>query len=147
MTPAASPHLIHLSTVLAAALVLSGCSGSGEDVRVTLCKDMVTVKLAVADAVNSTQATAETRGKEYAAVKLSWSGPGGQGTASCYYNYDAVDDTALALADPLSPFSTSPSKMLLNGSALSRPDLAETVKQAMLKQGRSLINAATNALK
>jgi len=35
--------------------------------------------------------------------------------------------------------------MLLNGSALSRQDLAETVKQAMLKQGRSLIDAAKNA--
>lgn len=93
------------------------------------------------------EATTETRGKEYAAVNLSWSGPGGQGTASCYYNYDAIEDTALALADPLSPFSTSPSKMLFNGSALSRPDLAETVTQAMLKQGRSLIDAAKNALK
>ncbi len=147
MTPTATPHPNRVSTVLAATLLLSACSGSGEDVRVTLCKDMVAVKLAVADPVNWTQATAETRGKEYAAVKLSWSGPGGQGTASCYYNYDAVDDTALALADPLSPFSTSPSKMLFNGSALSRPDLAETVKQAMLKQGRSLIDAAKNALK
>ena len=147
MTPAATPRLIHVSTVLAATLALSACSGSGEDVRVTLCKDMVAVKLAGAGPVNWTEATTETRGKEYAAVKLSWSGPGGQGTASCYYNYDAVDDTALALADPLSPFSTSPSKMLLNGSTLSRQDLAETVKQAMLKQGRSLIDAAKNAWK
>jgi len=58
-----------------------------------------------------------------------------------------IEDTALALADPLSPFSTSPSKMLFNGNALSRPDLAETVTQAMLGRGRSLIDAAKNALK
>lgn len=146
MTPRTSAYLTHVPIVFAAALMLSACSGSGEDVRVTLCKDMVSVKLAGTEPLNWTEAATETRGKEYAAVKLSWSGPGGQGTASCYYDYDAVDDTALALADPLSPFSTSPSKMLLNGSTLSRPALAEAVRQAMVKQGRSLIDSAKKAL-
>jgi len=61
MTPTATPRPIRVSTVLAATLLLSACSGSGEDVRVTLCKDMVAVKLAVADPVNWTQATAGER--------------------------------------------------------------------------------------
>ena len=71
MTPTTTPRPVRVSTVLAAILLLIACSGSGEDVRVTLCKDMVAVKLAGTGTVNWNEATTETRGKEYAAAKLS----------------------------------------------------------------------------
>ena len=132
--------------MLAAALTLAGCSGSGEDVRVTLCKDLVAVQLGDSAARNWTQTATETRGYEYAAVKLRWSAPDGDGSATCYYDYNAVEDTAMALSDPLSSYAASPSKMVLNAKTLSKPALAEAVKQAMLKQGRSLVDGIKKSL-
>lgn len=137
-----------LATVTAAITVgtaLTACSGAGEDVRVTLCKDIVAVQLGPAQSLQWTEAATETRGYQHAAVRLRWSGAGGDGSAVCFYDYNAVEDTAMALSDPLSSYSASPSKMVLNGQTLSKPALAEAIKQAMLKQGRSLVEAAGKA--
>ena len=123
--------------VLTAALITAGCSGSGEDVRVTLCKDMVSTRLGP---VTWQDVRAEAKGREHAAVTLRFAAAGGDGSAVCYYKYDAVEDTALTLADPLSAFSTSPNRMILNGKTLSRSELAQAIKQAMLKQGRELLS-------
>jgi len=142
-TTPASPRALF---TLAAALTLAACSGSGEDVRVTLCKDLVAVQLGDSAARNWTQTATETRGYEYATVKLHWSGPDSDGSATCYYDYNAVEDTAMALSDPLSSYAASPSKMVLNAKTLSRPALAEAVKQAMLKQGRSLVDGVKKTL-
>lgn len=79
-------------------------------------------------------------------VRLRFADSAGEGSATCYFAYDAVEDTALALSDPLSSYSTSPSKMLLNGRALSQEELATAVKDAMLEQGRSLVDRARQAL-
>lgn len=141
--PIPTPRLL---AAVAAALILSACSGAGEDVRVTLCKDMVRVQNGGSGGLNWTQAAAETRGYDGAVVKLRWSGSDGDGTAVCTYSYNAVEHTAMALGDPLSSYSASPSKMVLNGQTLSKSALAETIKQAMLKQGRSLVNSVKNAV-
>ncbi|MGB5733881.1 MAG: hypothetical protein WBM40_05495 [Thiohalocapsa sp.] len=139
-----------LSTLLAGALTLvgalTGCSGSGEDVRVTLCKDLVAVQLGSSPGRNWTEASTETRGYQYARVKLRWSAADGDGSASCFYDYNAVEDTAMALSDPLSSYAASPSKMVLNGNTLSRPALAEAVKQAMLKQGKALVDKVKSGI-
>jgi len=131
---------------LTAALMLAGCSGSGEDVRVTLCKDLVAVQLGGSASPNWTETATETRGYEHAAVKLRWSAADGDGSATCYYDYNAVENTAMGLSEPLSSYAASPSKMVLNAKTLSKPALAEAVKQAMLKQGRSLVDGVKRGL-
>ncbi len=79
--------------------------------------------------------------------RSGWASAGGRdGEAFCYYRYDAVEDTALGLSDPLSSFATSPSKMVLNGQTLSKAELARTVKDAMLKQGREFVDGARKIL-
>jgi hypothetical protein len=127
---------------LFASLAILGCSGPGEDVRVTLCKDMVSTRLGPAQSPTWTDVRTETRGYEHAAVRLRFSTGAGDGEASCFYDYNAVEDTALALADPLSAYATSPSKMTLNGETLSKSQLADAVKKAMLKQGRDLLSGS-----
>jgi hypothetical protein len=131
---------------LAALLALGGCSNPREDVRVTLCKDMISTQLRAAEGLEWRAVETSTRGREYAVVQVHFSGPRGDGEASCYYDYDAVDDTALTLSDPLSAYSTSPSKMTLNGQTLSRPVLARAVKEAMLKQGKGLVDEVKRRL-
>ena len=128
--------------VFVVGLIAAGCSGSREDVRVTLCKDLVAVRLGTSQPLTWTGSEAQARGHEDAVVRLRYSGSNGDGDAVCYYAYNAVDDTAQMLSDPLSAYSTSPSKMILNGKTLSRQELAVAVKDAMLKQGKSLVDGA-----
>jgi hypothetical protein len=118
----------------------SSCSDSGEDVRVTLCKDLVLTRLGSSQQVTWTASEAQTRGYEHAAVRLRFSADGDDGEAVCYFDYDAVEDTALALSNPLDDYATATSRMTLNGEDLSRSELAGAVKDAMLTQGGGLLD-------
>lgn len=140
MKHASSFAPVRLAGLLGLGLWIAGCSNPQEDVRVTLCKDMVVSLLGASQNVTWQETSTQVRGRESAAIRVNYAGPGGNGQAICHYRYDAVDDTALALSDPLSAFSTSPSNMTLNGRTLSRPELAEAVKAAMLKQGGELVD-------
>ncbi|MCG6895525.1 MAG: hypothetical protein LJE60_00220, partial [Thiocapsa sp.] len=60
--------------------------------------------------------------------------------AVCHYRYNAVDDTALMLSDPLSAYATSPETMTIDGEPLPRPVLAKAVKAAMIQQGKAFID-------
>lgn len=131
---------VRFASLLGLGLWIAGCSNPQEDVRVTLCKDMVVSVLGASQSVTWQETSTQVRGRESAAIRVDYAAPGGNGQAICHYRYDAVDDTALALSDPLSAFSTSPSKMTLNGRTLTRPELAEAVKAAMLKQGGELVD-------
>jgi len=130
-----------IAASLATALT-AGCSNPGEDVRVTLCKDMTLVQLGAGANPNWTQATTETPGYEDAVVRLRWSNAGDDGQARCYYPYNAVEDTAQQIADPLTAYATSPSKMTINGRTLSGQALADVVAQAMQHQGKQLLDSA-----
>lgn len=140
-TYAKSPSA-HVLVALVAALGTAGCTDSREDVRLTLCKDLVITQIAPSSSVTWIDAKTETRGYEYAAARLKFSTQSGEGQAVCYYKYNAVDDTALTLSDPLSAYSTSPYEMNLNGTTLSRPALAEAIKKAMLMQGSRVFSGA-----
>ena len=50
-------------------------------------------------------------------------------------------------AVPLSAYSTSPYEMTLNGRSFTGPELARTVKDAMLKQGREFVDGIEKALR
>jgi hypothetical protein len=131
-----TPVAVALLTVLLAA----GCSGAGEDVRVRLCKDIVAVRAGTAPVFE--RVDTHTRGYEHAQVRLTYSIDGVSGTASCFYDHDAVEDTADQLADPLAAYATSPYRVIIGTETLPRAVLAEAIGQAMLGQGRELIEQA-----
>ena len=138
---------MHRAPILLAALgalLIASCGSPREDVRITLCKGIVAVSTGGPVTVYS--AHAQTKGYQHAAVRVSYSSGGQDGTAVCYYDYNAVEDTAQTLADPLSAYATSPSRVTIDGRELSRAQLAEAVKQAMLNQGRELIDRAKGAV-
>lgn len=138
-----------LGSILIGSGLLAGCSNPGEDVRVRLCKDLVAVQLGT-DQLQWSQVSTKTPGYQDATVSLRWSGVSGDdstGSATCTYPYNAVDDTAQQLAQPLSAYATSPSKAVINGETLTGQALANAVGQAMQRQGRELIDAAGNALR
>ncbi|MCG6942809.1 MAG: hypothetical protein LJE69_16350 [Thiohalocapsa sp.] len=124
-------------------MALAGCSGSGEDVRVRLCKDIVAVHTGTQPVFEG--AETRTRGREHAEVRLQYSVSGESGGASCFYAYNAVEDTAQQLADPLSAYSASPYRVIIGMETLPKPALAEAIRQAMLKQGKQFIEQAGQA--
>lgn len=137
----AAPPRLRAGAVMLLALSLGlGCSGAGQDVRVTLCKDIVAVRTGAAPAFEAPEI--RTRGYQGAEVRLAYRVGDRPGRATCFYAHDAVEDTADQLANPLRAYATSPERVIIAGEALSRPALAQAVKQAMLKQGRQFVEDA-----
>lgn len=140
---AALPAMILPATaalLLLSILLAAGCSGVGEDVRVTLCKDIVAVHSGAAPAFE--RAETRTRGYEHAEVRLTYSIAGEPGSASCFYDHNAVEDTADQLANPLAAYATSPYRVIIGMETLPRPVLAEAIARAMAKQGREFVENA-----
>jgi hypothetical protein len=133
-----------LPALVASGLLVASCSSPTEDVRITLCKDIVRTQTGSGTAIQG--ADAQTKGYEYAAVRVRFSSDGRDAQAVCYYNYNAVEDTAMQLADPLSAYATSPYEVVIDGQQLSRSQLAGAVKDAMLKQGREFVDRAKERL-
>jgi hypothetical protein len=111
----------------------SACGPSGEDVRVSYCKRLLVSQLPSvglsAAGHRWIAADADPRGYEHLRVALRMEASNAQGEMTpvhgvCFYDYDAVEDTGMTLADPLAAYSTSPSRMTVNGKALSRKRLA-----------------------
>lgn len=136
-----SAHRFLVTTLLSVG-VLVGCSNPGEDVRITLCKDLVRVQLGSGAAPTWSRVSTQTPGYQDAVIELGWTAPSGNGAARCYYPYNAVDDTAQQLADPLTAYATSPSEVIINGQTLSGPALGRAVGEAMKRQGQQLLESA-----
>lgn len=136
---AAPPRAVRLA-LLSITVALTGCSGGGEDVRVRLCKDIVAVHSGTQPAFEG--AEARTRGREHAEVRLTYSLGGEPGSASCFYAYNAVEDTAQQLAEPLSAYSASPYRVIIGMETLSGKTLARAIGLAMQRQGKQFIEQA-----
>jgi hypothetical protein len=148
MKQAGAPALIILLTGISLGSgLLTGCSNPREDVRVRLCKDLVAVQLGIQGTIDWTGVRTETPGYDDARVQLQWSTPEGSASATCAYPYNAVEDTAQQLAEPLSAYATSPSEAIIDGQRLSGQALANAIAKAMQRQGRELIDSANQALR
>lgn len=126
-------------------LVLSaGCSGPREDVRVTLCKNLTIALQSPDSSIEWTGGENTFQRPSYAVTSLSFDVSRGGTTESlksaCHYAYEALDDTAITLADPLSAHATLPFKMTLDGRALSDSELLRLVNAEQLRQGRQAVD-------
>ncbi|WP_296808748.1 hypothetical protein [Thiocapsa sp.] len=142
----ASPGMI--VALATASVLVASCSGSREDVRVSFCKKLVATQVASPSSVRWTDVQTHPRGHSGLSVVLGFESDGlsGPRQATCRYRYNAVEDTALMLSDPLSAYSTSPETMTIDGESLSRSALAEAVKQAMIAQGKAIIDRAQQGI-
>ena len=140
------PRLSPTYAILIAVAAAPGCSDNPrEDVRLTLCKDMVTIALGSVPSWQGSEV--RIRGYQGATVTVRLATADGDQQASCDYEYDGVDDTALTLANPIEAYSTSPSRMVLRGRTIAGPELAQLVKRAMQKQGREFVERAGKVLR
>jgi hypothetical protein len=103
---------------------------------------LVTTQVALPASVRWTHVATQPRGHSGLSVLLGFETDGASGTrqAMCHYRYNAVDDTALTLSDPLSAYSTSPETLMIDGESLSRSALAAAVKQAVIAQGKATLD-------
>ena len=145
MTRGHRPSQVCLILIAAAVAAVAGCANPREDVRLTLCKDMVAVELGAVPTWQGHEV--QIRGYQGATVTVRFATAEGDQQAACEYRYDAVDDTALTLANPIEAYSTSPSKMTINGRTLTGSELARAVMRAMQKQGREFVDRARETLK
>ena len=120
--------------------LVSACGPAGEDVRVSYCKRLLLAQLPSvglsATGHRWIAADADPRGYEHLRVALRLEAADAQGAmtpvrAVCFYDYNAVEDTAMTLADPLAAYSTSPSRMTVNGQEISRARLARAKLDAL----------------
>ncbi len=142
----ASPGLI--LALATASFLAASCTGSREDVRVSFCKSLVTTQVGSPSSIRWTGVETKPRSHSGLTVLLGFESDGVSRPrqATCHYRYNAVEDTALTLTDPLSAYSTSPETMTIDGESLSRPALAEAVKQAMISQGKAILDRAQQGI-
>ena len=143
MTKALMSGRMALAAQLVAGLVLiSGCSGSREDVRVALCKNLTTALLGSADSVEWTGGENSFYRPSHAVTGLTFEVTDGdvrRGTSACHYAYEALDETAQTLADPLSAYANLPFRMTFDGHALADQELLRLVNAEQLRQGRKAV--------
>ena len=126
--------------------LLVACSGSTEDVRITLCKDLVPE---IDNQLNSPgwdKEDVKFNGYEDMEVALVFSQSGSKGKISCFYPYNSYDDNAITLSDPASAHDTYPSSVVFNDQKVDSRELANMINRVLLKQGKQAIDKGKQAI-
>jgi hypothetical protein len=139
------PQRVLALSLIAGAGALVGCSGSTEDVRVSLCKNLSTALQPGAQSIEFTGGENTFNRPSYAVTGLTFDVVDSEGKrtsmrSACHYAYEALDDTALTLADPLSAYATLPFKMTFNGRELSKVELRDLVNAEQRRLGRQVVD-------
>ncbi len=132
-----------LALCLLAVAVMQGCSGPHEDPRVTLCRSLAANLAETAKDVEWESAGNRIKEPEYAAVKVS---ADGDRTATCFYEYEAVEQDVLTHVDPLSAYATLPYDMTLNGHPVPALKLMASVTAEQIKAGQVAFEKAQERL-
>jgi len=140
----APSHRLSLSILLAVSGVLAGCSGSSEDVRITLCKNLTQATQSDAASIEWIGNENTFRRPEYAIAGLSFEvvDAGGKRSAmssACHYAYEAIEDTAQHLADPFSAYANLPFAMTVDGRPLGDAELLRLVNEEQKRLGREAV--------
>jgi hypothetical protein len=127
--------------VLPAVILLAGCSGSTEDVQLTLCKQL-TGEMFFGNYQKSDWLSEDMKfnGYDDLEVVVKYRTESGEGETRCYFAYDTTaEDNAMHLANPATAYSTYPSKVVQNGVAVSSQLYANKINEILLKQGKEAI--------
>jgi hypothetical protein len=130
---------------LCAALLLgAGCSGPAEDPRITLCKRLTESAQGGAQAIEWQGSEYSFYRPEYAVVSLRLEVVDADGRqralqSACHYAYEALDDTAVTLANPIEAYGTLPFAMATDGRFLSDAELIERVNTEQRRQGEAVL--------
>jgi hypothetical protein len=126
--------------VLPVLVLLGACSGSTEDVQLTLCKQL-TGEMLFSDYQKSDWLSEDMKFKGYddLEVIVRYKKASGEGESRCFYAYDAVEDNVMTVANPATAYATYPSKVIQDGTVVSSKVYAAKINEIMLKQGKAAI--------
>jgi len=137
------PTATKIALYLVAISAIQGCSGPHQDPRVSLCRNLAASLIEPTRDVLWTSAGEEIVRPEFARVKVTTSDGA---SASCFYEYDAVEEDALTHSDPLSAYATLPYKMTLNGTQIPALKLKRAVISQQTKIGKDAVEQAQKAI-
>lgn len=130
------PNLIAAGAVVS---LLAACSGT-EDVRVTFCKNISAAVVGAAGDVDWRDNENTFKRPEYATAGLTFAAGGKMHETACYFEYDAVEDTANHISDPFSAYATLPFAMTVDGRMLSDAELVGLRNAEQRRIGRAVID-------
>lgn len=139
------PGLPIVGALLAGVIALSGCSGASEDVRTAFCKNLTKALTNTAADVEWQEAAVRIKRPEYAAVTVRPDATGDSTSATCYFQYDLVEQTAMDHANPILAYATLPFKMTLNGRELSATFLTKITSDEQIRQGKVALERVQSA--
>lgn len=131
-----------LSASVVAVLMLAGCSATGEDPRISLCSS-IAADLSGTDKAAWQHTGTTINRPEDAEITVSGTGR----TASCVYDYDAVEESALDHADELNAYATLPSKVTIEGRVLQGAPLRAAVTSAQKRVAENVKREAEEVVK
>ena len=142
-----------ITTFLMGIIVLPGCSSPLEDVRLTLCKSLVTTLLESPETIVWKESENKMARFENLEMKLQFEAQQQDGSiapmrATCFYEYDeAVEEDIFTHTDPLAAYKTLPYEMTLSGEPVPKPVLSKNINVAMLKQGKDFADRVQKEVK
>lgn len=121
-----------------ASALLTGCTGSSEDVRATFCRHLAEDLTGQGPADDWQLAVVAFNRPSYATVAVEH--PGGA-SATCWFAYEEFgEETAETHVDPLSAYETLPYAMTVNGRRVDDRSLLQAINTEQRRQGHAAID-------
>jgi hypothetical protein len=118
-------------------LLLSGCSGKTEDVRIVLCKEVTDRLLADMRPIAWTANSQRINRPAFAVIQLEFSTgkqqKGRSMTSECYFAYDTVEENVITHVDELSAYATLPYRMTIDGKEVPKQILQRAVSDEQIE--------------
>jgi len=149
---AVSPFHARVLVPLAVAMVLAGCSGSTEDVRITFCKNLsANMQPAGAEVVwEEPEVVIHRPSHAITTVRASVtdsSGQVGQTEVACWFAYEKWEHPPTAVANPLEEYDTLPYALTVDGRELSDDEVRQAVRGEQKRQGKAILGTLQQGAK
>ena len=108
----------------------------------TFCKNLIITQLDSPHDLEWITSENKIRRPEFAQIILTYqsqfTGEAPQ-QATCYYEYNTVEENVMNQVDPLSAYATVPYKMIMHEEELTEQELYKAIQVAALKQGKDVV--------
>ena len=137
MHPTFCKSVIAIMVLPLSFLLLAGCSGKTDDVRLILCKEVTDRLLAGMRPIEWTANSQRINRPAFAVIELEFSTgslqEGRSMVSECYFAYDAVEENVITHVDELSAYSTLPYRMTIDGKDVPEKILQKAVSDEQIE--------------
>lgn len=127
-------------------LMLTGCSWSTEDVRITFCKNLLANMQGEGAEIAWQDPVVEIHGPSHAITRLTLTSTASDGATSrtegaCWFAREQYKyDSASEVANPIEGYKTLPYAMSIDGRRLSDAEVKQAINVEQKRRGRALID-------